>query len=257
VRRILLGGFSLIGLLSVIPITHAQDFTLRRIRVPILMYHYIGELPEDADVFRVNLTISSSQFRDHLQYLTDNNYTTISFYDLEQALRDGTSLPDKPVILTFDDGHLDHYTNAFPVLKQFGMTGTFFLVTGRIDAGDPAYMTWEQASEMRNAGMSMEPHTKNHPDLSNREEDYLVYEIVGSMESIQSHVGNNPAIFSYPGGRYDDNTLRVLEMTGVIRAVTTEFGNLHTTDNTLLMPRLRISNDTSVPGLAHLLSLTG
>lgn len=233
------------------------DGTLRRIRVPILMYHYVGPLPPGADQYRVNLTISTDLFRAHLQYLADEGYTTISLADLERALREGAELPERPVILTFDDGHIDHYTNVFPALQEFGQSGTFFLISGRVDAQDPAYISWEQAREMAEAGMSMQAHTKHHPDLRERDTDFLTYEIIGSVESIAAHTGQMPRFFAFPGGRYDDTVLALLDTTDIQRAVTTEFGNLHTTDNTLLLPRLRVSNDTTVSGLAYLLSLSG
>ena len=233
----------------------AQDGTLRRVRVPILMYHYVGELPPDADPYRIDLTVSEPLFRAHLHYLADEGYTTISFYDLDQALQDGHPLPEKPVILTFDDGHIDHYQAVLPALLEFNMTGTFFLITGRLDATDPAYITWEQAREMTQAGMSMEAHTKHHTDLRQRDIDHLTYEIIGSIASIEAQTGHTPRIFAYPGGRYDPAAVSFLETTPIIRAVTTEFGAYHTTDNRLLLPRLRVSNDTSVSGLAYLLTL--
>jgi peptidoglycan/xylan/chitin deacetylase (PgdA/CDA1 family) len=241
-------------------VSSAQDLgdgTLRRVRVPILMYHYVGDLPPNPDEFRVNLTVSTALFRAHLQYMADEGYTTISLADLENALREGTELPERPVVLTFDDGHIDHYTNVFPALQEFRQTGTFFLISGRLDAQDPAYISWEQAREMAEAGMSMEAHTKNHPDLRDRDTDFLTYEILGGIESIKAHKGVTPVFFAFPGGRYDDTVLTLMDTTTIQRAVTTEFGNLHTTDNTLLLPRLRVSNDTSVSGLAYLLSLGG
>jgi peptidoglycan/xylan/chitin deacetylase (PgdA/CDA1 family) len=249
---LLLLGMSISGYAQDAP---PSDYTLRRIRVPILMYHYVGELPPDADEYRVGLTIRPQTFRDHMVYLRDNGYTPISMYDLDAALRVGAPLPPKPVILTFDDGHLDHYVTVFPILQEFGFTGTFFLVTGFIDNGDPNYITWEMAAEMAAAGMAMESHTKYHPDLRNRDMDFLVYEVLGSIESIEAHVDAPVGIFSYPAGRYDDNTLAVLDETEILRAVTTESGAWHTTDNTLLVTRLRISGDLSVTGLAYLLNL--
>src|SRR5215467_12208364 len=87
--------------------------TLRRLRVPILMYHYISELPPHADETRRGLTVTPAIFRAHMQYLHDQGYTTISLYDLNDALTKGTPLPPKPIILTFDDGYHDAYINAF------------------------------------------------------------------------------------------------------------------------------------------------
>lgn len=253
--RGLVVGLLLALLVSGVRAQQAGDGTLRRIHVPILMYHYVGTLPPEADPYRVNLTVSRELFRAHLQYLAEGGYTTVSLADLEQALREGVELPEKPVILTFDDGHIDHYTNVFPLLREFGQTGTFFLISARLDAQDPAYISWEQAREMAEAGMSMEAHTKHHPDLRGRDLDFLVYEILGSVESIAAHTGRPPRFFAYPGGRYDDSVLALLATTDIQRAVTTEFGSLHTTDNTLLLPRLRVSNDTSVAGLAYLLEV--
>lgn len=230
------------------------DGTLRRIRVPILMYHYVSELPPDADAYRVDLTIRPDIFHEHLRYLHDEGYTTISLYDLDQALLYGTPLPARPVVLTFDDGYTDHYTNVFPMLKEFGFTGTFFIITGRVDSNDPAYMSWDQVKAMAEAGMSMESHTKSHLDLRGRDYDFLVYELLGSMESLEAHTGHPVGIFSYPAGRYDENTLLVLSELPVKRAVTTQSGIFETSDNRLELPRLRISSDTGVPGLAYLLN---
>ncbi len=235
------------------PLTMRGDGTLRDIRLPILMYHYISTLPADADKYRINLSVEPAMFRQHLQYLKDNGYTAVSLYDLDNALMYGTPLPQKPVILTFDDGYSDHYVTAFPLLKEFGMTGTFFIITDTADHSSVGYMTWEQISEMAAAGMSMESHTKTHADLRGRSYDFLVYEILGSLESVSAHTGRTGRMFCYPIGHYDDQTLAVLGATDVLRAVTTEFGVWHTSDNHLEMPRVRISNDTGVNALASLL----
>jgi peptidoglycan/xylan/chitin deacetylase (PgdA/CDA1 family) len=229
------------------------DGTLRRIRTPILMYHYVSVLPPDADATRVQLTVDPAMFRAHLRYLADNGYSTISLYQLDDALLHGTPLPPRPVILTFDDGYIDHYVNVFPALKEFGFTATFFIITGRPDTNDPAYMTWDQIQEMSLAGMSMESHTKTHQDLRERDYDFLVYEFLGSLQSIAAHTGHDPHMFAYPVGHYDDMTLSVLSQLPVWRAVTTERGALHTTDNRLEVPRVRINGDTTVPALTSLL----
>jgi peptidoglycan/xylan/chitin deacetylase (PgdA/CDA1 family) len=229
------------------------DGTLRRIHVPILMYHYVSNLPPDADATRIDLTVVPDMFRAHMRYLVEQGYTTISLYQLDDALRRGTLLPPNPVVLTFDDGYIDHYTSVFPILQEFGFTGTFFIITGFVDNNDPAYMTWNQIGEMAVADMSMESHTKTHRDLRNRDYDFLVYELLGSLESLTAHLGNTPHMFAYPVGHYDDAVLGVLSQTSVWRAVTTENGALQTTDNRLEMPRIRIHGTTGVNGLASLL----
>jgi peptidoglycan/xylan/chitin deacetylase (PgdA/CDA1 family) len=217
------------------------------------MYHYVSDLPEDADDVRTDLTLSPQLFRAHMDTLFYQGFTPVSLYDLDTALLNGTELPPKPVILTFDDGYSDHYTNVFPVLKAYDFTGTFFIITSTADAGDPAHLTWVQIQEMANAGMDMESHTKTHPDLRARDFDFLVYQMLGSMESLQAYTGRASHMFSYPVGRYDDATLSVAGSLPIWRAVTTANGARHTTDNRLELSRLRIHNFTGVTGLLELL----
>lgn len=238
-------------LLLVMPTT--ADDTVRRVRVPILMYHYVSPLPPDADDIREGLTINPQAFRDHIEYLHAEGYSTLSLYEINKALKHGHELPSKPIILTFDDSHIDHYTYVFPVLKEFGFIGTFFVITDFTDKQNPNHLTWEQVKEMAEAGMNMESHTKTHSTLVDRDFDFLVWEIIGSIESIEIHTGIRPDIFSYPVGRYDDNTLTMLDTTSVIRAVTTEYGTNHTMHNALLSPRLRITGGMGVAGLRNLL----
>lgn len=256
-RKLLLIFLSSISMLPMIVIqgqSDTFDYTLRRIRVPILMYHYVSNVPDDADQYRVELTVEPDVFRTHMEYLSEQGYIPISLSDLDQALLDGSPLPDKPVILTFDDGHIDHYLNVFPILQEFGFTGTFFLITGRIDNSDAAYVTWNHVQEMADAGMQMEAHTKDHQDLRDKSYDYLVYQIIGSVESIAAHSDYQATMFAYPGGRYDAATLSFMESTGIRRAVTTENGSWHTTDNAFEMKRVRVSGNTSSAGLAYLLT---
>lgn len=231
-----------------------SDGTMRRIQIPILMYHYIGQLPENADPYRIELTVSTQRFREHLEYLASQGYSSVSLYEVNSALLSGTALPVKPIVLTFDDGYRDHYDNVLPLLREFNFTGTFFVITGYADQGLPQYLSWLQIQEMAQQGMSIEPHTKSHIDLRQRSRDELIYEIVGSVESIQAHTGQSGAIFAYPGGRYDDQTLSVIQDTSIRRAVTTEHGSLLTSDNLYELPRLRISGEMSVTALGQLLN---
>lgn len=233
------------------------DGTLRRIRVPILMYHYVSPLPEDADDIRTDLTVSPELFSAHMRYLTESGYETISLYRLYNALVAGTPLPAKPVVLTFDDGYIDHYGYVLPVLREFGFTGTFFIITELVDFGTPGYLNWTQIAEMSAAGMSMESHSKSHLDFRNRDWDFFVHQVVGSFESLEAHTGQPAAMFCYPVGRYDEGTLAALQKLPVLLAVTTQYGLMHTSDNLLELPRLRIHNTTGVAGLAGLLSGNG
>jgi peptidoglycan/xylan/chitin deacetylase (PgdA/CDA1 family) len=230
------------------------DGTLRRLQVPILMYHYISPLPPDADAVRVGLTLDPTMFRQHIEYFEGAGYTTISLYEMDEALMNGTELPSNPVVLTFDDGYAEHYNYVFPLLREHRMTGTFFVITQFADNNAENYLTWAQVEDMEAAGMSMEAHTKNHVDLRNRNYDYLVFEIAGSIESIEAHTGTRSRMFAYPVGRYDANTLDVMASTNVLRAVTTQLGTWHTSDNRLEVARMRITNETNISSLIYLLN---
>ncbi|MBW4435610.1 MAG: polysaccharide deacetylase family protein [Pleurocapsa minor GSE-CHR-MK-17-07R] len=231
----------------------AWDGTLRRIRVPILMYHYVSTPPDTADTLRVNLSLEPEDFRAQMEYLFYEGFTPVSLYALHNALQTGAPLPAKPVILTFDDGYADHYTNVFPVLREFGFTGTFFIITGTADNNVAGYLTWPQIAEMSAAGMSMESHTRDHPDLRGRDYPYLVYQLLGALESLAAYTSQSPGFLAYPVGHYDDLVLTVLRTMPVRGAVTTQPGDLHTTGLELEMPRVRISYGMGAGALAGIL----
>jgi peptidoglycan/xylan/chitin deacetylase (PgdA/CDA1 family) len=251
-RRILFSLFVIL-LIMVSALPTRADSTRRRIRVPILMYHYISNPPSDADRYRLDLSVTPDQFEDQLVWLRDNDYTTISLDDLYQALTRGKRLPKRAVVLTFDDGYTDAYQNAFRLLKKYKMTGTFFVVTGWIDAEQPGYLTWAQAREMAQAGMSIQSHSRTHPDLSSGcDYDCLVYQILGSVQTIEAEIGVKPLFFCYPSGRYNAAVMDVLRQVGIEAAVTTLGGTLHVSDRLLELHRARVRGRTSVDDFAWL-----
>jgi peptidoglycan/xylan/chitin deacetylase (PgdA/CDA1 family) len=243
----------LLWLIASVPASHA-DGTRRRIRVPILMYHYVSVPPEDADRYRLDLSVTPDQFAAQLAWLRDNGYTTISLDDLYLALVYGSPLPPRPVILTFDDGYTDAYDHAFRLLRQQRMKGTFFVVTDWIDAQRPGYLTWAQAREMAGAGMAIQSHSRSHPDLTNGcDYDCLVFQILGSVETIEAEIGVRPRFFCFPSGRYDAAVLDILPQIGIIGAVTTRPGTLHTNDHLLDLKRVRIRGTTTLEDFAWML----
>ena len=227
---------------------------LRRVHVPILMYHYISNPPPDADAIRLDLSVSPDNFQQQMQWLKDKGYTAITPDDLVAAMTRGSQLPDRPVLITFDDGYLDAYTNALPVLKHFGFIGTFFVVTSWIDEGHSGYLSWEQAKEMVQEGMYVQNHTSEHKDMRNRDHDWLVYQILGAEESIEAHTGVRPRFFCYPSGEFDDAVMRELRAAGVVAAFTTNDGSYDYSDDLLRLPRVRIRGSTSLATFAQLLT---
>lgn len=211
-------------------------------RVPILMYHYISVPPPGADKYRVDLSVTPDNFERQLSYLKANGFKTVSLADVYAHLSEGKPLPPKPVVLTFDDGYLDAYTKAFPLLKKYGMRGTFFVSTDLINYKNPEHVTWKMVREMADAGMSIESHARTHRDLRQRDNAFLLWEILGPVEQITHYAGKKPCFFAYPSGRYDANVMKMLREVGMLAAVTTEPGAIQSLGNAMLWPRLRVRN---------------
>lgn len=225
----------------------------RSLSVPILMYHYVSEAPDPSDAVRVDLSVPPAAFREHLQALREAGYETTTMRDLTMALQTGAELPAKPILLTFDDGYRDAYAEALPALRDAGYVGTFFLLTEPIDAGNPAYVTWDQVIEMHAAGMEMQAHGYTHVDLRGRSVDYLVWQMLGSKEAIEERTGETVRFFCYPSGHYDEVAIQVLRSAHYWAAVTTHQGVDHASNRLFELQRLRVHGHYTGQNLLTLL----
>jgi peptidoglycan/xylan/chitin deacetylase (PgdA/CDA1 family) len=221
--------------------------------VPILMYHYISELPPDADVYRRDLTVLPAHFEEQLQYLQAQGYQSVLLADIYEMLTTGKPLPEKPIVLTFDDGYKDAYTDALPLLQKYGFVGEFFLLATPAHYEAPQYLTWNDVRAMADAGMSMQAHGRDHYDLTGRSYEFLVYQILGAREAVEAHSGQPVRFFCYPSGRYDDDTIAVVESAGYWGAVTTAWGTELRLDNRYTWPRIRVKGNLSLDGFANIL----
>ncbi len=123
-------------------------------QIPILLYHRVGTEQDQ-------LTVSIKRFEEDLLNIQREGYQTISLSQLKDLLRgSATNVPEKPIVITFDDGYLNNYTNAFPVLQKYSMTASFYIITGII--GQPDRMTISQIQEMNKATMDFGSHTITH-----------------------------------------------------------------------------------------------
>ena len=231
------------------------DGVTRLARVPILMYHYLSTPPAGADIYRQDLSVPPELFAAHLDRMLAEGYTTISLYDLQAHLTQGAPLPEKPVVITFDDGYRDNYENAFPLLRERGMTATFFVVTDFIDEARPAYLTWEMVREMYAGGMSIESHGRNHTTLKGQNADYLVWQALGSLETIEYELGVRPRFVSYPAGEYDPLTIDIFKSAHYWAGATTVQGATHSSDDLFRLTRVRVRNTTTPDELVQLLAL--
>jgi peptidoglycan/xylan/chitin deacetylase (PgdA/CDA1 family) len=221
------------------------DGVVRTVKVPILMYHYISTPPPDADAYRIDLSTPPDLLAAHLDRLVAEGYTTISLYQLLAHLLQGAPLPDKPVVITFDDGYRDNHANAFPLLRERGMTATFFVITDFIDEKRPLYLSWDMAREMLAAGMSIESHGRNHFTLKGQADDYLVWQALGSLETLQFELGARPRFISYPAGDYDQSTIDIFRSANYWAGLTTEQGTQQSSEHPFEWERIRVRNTTT------------
>ncbi len=231
------------------------DGKTRTASVPILMYHYISTPPVATDKIRVGLSVTPEMFESQIKLLVDNGFTTITLFELYDNLATGKALPDKPIVLTFDDGYVDNYEYAFPILKKYQQTGTFFVLTGPADFKDPAYMSWAMVKEMSDAGMDIQLHSKDHVDLRRRRYEDLVWQIIGGRQSIEGHTGKPVVFMAYPSGKYDSTVMKFLSDNNFWGAVTTVSGRTHSLSDALTWTRIRVAGQLRLSDYAKLLGI--
>lgn len=181
----------------------ASNSSLLAWHIPILMFHHIGDIPANADKIRIGLTVSTATFANDLSILQKKHYHPITFSTLESYLTQHQPLPDKPIMITLDDGYDDNYTNAFPALTKEHFPAIFYIITDKV--GTEGYMTWEQVKDLKQSGQEIGSHTRSHPDLEvisvypNRLKDELA-----TAKSILEAHGLGPILsLAYPSGKFN------------------------------------------------------
>jgi peptidoglycan/xylan/chitin deacetylase (PgdA/CDA1 family) len=218
-------------------LAHAQE-----LRCPILMYHYIAEPPEAAA--QRSLWVSPANFAAQLDRLREEGFTTITLRTLYDALTSGASLPAKPIVLSFDDGHASAYASAYPLLRERGMTGTFFIVTSYMDQWWE-YLTWGQAAEMWTGGMEIGCHSTTHTSLRGLGAAALAAEVEGAADTIETALGRRPEFYCYPFGHVDRAAARAVRESGFLAAVTTQDGIVTNNSALYYLPRVRVRHTTT------------
>ena len=132
-----------------------------RLLVPVFMYHHVSNLPTD-NALDYSLTVTTTDFNAQLDWLQQQGYTSINMTELFNALYYGKALPPHPMILTFDDGYVDMYTDALPALLAHHDRGVFYIITGMIGG---RYLTWSQVHVLQDEGMQIASHTVHHVNI--------------------------------------------------------------------------------------------
>lgn len=214
------------------------------VRLPVLMYHHVGEPAADASDLTRRLTVSTAQFEEQMSYLQQAGYKTVSQDQLYRAMYYGEPLPAKPVMLTLDDGFLDNYEVAAPILGKYGHRATFFIITDKV--GVLGYMNWDQVVDLERMGMDIGSHTVSHPDLTILGAAGLERELIGSAVVINEKLGHPVYWLCYPSGAFNKGVWEHTWSAGYLSAFTTMPGEIHHTSYSLVQPRWRVGPGTGI-----------
>lgn len=207
-------------------------------RVPILMYHYVEYVHDERDTIRKTLSLTPFVFEKQLQTLIGDGYTFITTKDLADVLDGRARLPAKPIILTFDDGYGDFYTDVFPLLKKYNVRAVAYVVPGFSDKLN--YMTSAQVTEVAKSGIvEIAAHTMHHVWLKGMSKEQATYEIEESKKMLEANYGISVVSFAYPYGAFDEQAADIAKKAGFRTAVSTVPGIKSSKNNQYFLYRIR------------------
>ena len=196
----------------------------------ILMYHAIGQPNEPAGPF----VMPAHRFAKQISWLKKMSYQPISLAQFLECQRENRLPPARSVVITFDDGYADNYTMAFPILRQYGIPATIFLVTDFVDLvntwdqevqlqGRPL-MSWTQIQEMAGQGIDFGAHSKTHHSLTAIPLLQAKDEITGSRRQLETKLDVPVTLFAYPYGEYNPSIQTVIQDAGFTAGCTIDTG---------------------------------
>jgi peptidoglycan/xylan/chitin deacetylase (PgdA/CDA1 family) len=218
--------------------------------IPVLMYHHVrndhGRIPK--------LTVSVREFERQMSALQAAGFHTISPDSLVAYVAgERVILPDKPIVITFDDGYEDNYSQAFPILKRHGFQAAIFVVGINFDR--PNRLTSHQVREMLADGFTIGAHSMTHKHLTDISGEQLTYEVAGSKRVAERATHHQVKYFSYPGGHFNVETINALREAGYKGAFTGLTGlNRPRIDHVFMLRRIAVNSFTNFDKLLERLN---
>jgi peptidoglycan/xylan/chitin deacetylase (PgdA/CDA1 family) len=213
----------------------------------ILMYHNIGIPPKGSRI--PNLFVTPRMFRFQMGYLRLAGFKVLPLSDLITEVSGGIQARNLAAI-TFDDGYVDFYRNAYPILKQSGYPSTVYVVSGlvgRDNVWDAAnentakpLMDWDMIREVSANGVRIGSHTKSHPQLTTLEGPQLEAELRDSKKTLEDQLGLAVDDFCYPYGDHNSVVRDAVQQAGYRTAVTTQRGHVTEGQDPFLLRRIPI-----------------
>ena len=187
------------------------------------------------------LAVAEKDFDAQMNYLSSHGYVSITPDELYSGLNGEIELPPKPVLITFDDGYADNYTNAFPILKYYGMRATIFVIPAFVGKYNN-YLTWDELREMEENGITVESHTMNHYKLEELPDDEIRSELLNSKQMLEEQLGHPVEFLAYPTGTYNLHIAGIAKAVGYKGAYTIKYGNVDLGSNFYALERVPIFN---------------
>lgn len=234
----------------------AQTWNRHGARIPILMYHSISdEIGARHPYYETNT--SPRIFRQQMSFLHQNGYSAIGLEKAVNTLK-GRAYDPKSVVITFDDGYRDFYTEALPILREYRMTATLFVVTGltcnlrsRFKGKD--CLTWAEVKELRLNEIEVGSHTETHPELNSMKPARIEDEVGRSKQTIEEKTGDPVHSFSYPYAFPESNhsliafLSQTLEKYGYENGVSTILGTAQRNSDRFFLPRVPVNTWDDLP----------
>ena len=223
--------------------------------VPILMYHAVAENPSAATR---RLSVTPRSLDEQIAFLVDRGFTGMTFSDLADAFEAGKALPERPVVLTFDDGYADFASAAWPILRRYDFPATVFVTSGWIaDAGPNAagapldkMLNWAQVRELAAAGIEIGAHSHSHPELDQLADDTLCGELRVGRALLEDCVGAPVRALAYPFGYSSPRVRLAARAAGYRCAAAVRNIRATSSDDLFMLPRLTIRRSTDQTAFA-------
>lgn len=207
-------------------------------RIPILMYHYVEYVQDKGDTIRQSLAITPVTFSKQIETLLNAGYTFITARELGEMFDGKRNIPDKPILITFDDGYRDFYTDVYPIIQKYHVKATVYVISGFI--GYKNYMNEDQIMVIAASGLvDIGSHTVHHMGLANAPREEIKKELIESKKELETRISTPVVSFAYPDGRYDDMAVQEVSASGYTTAVATKQGIDIGPDNRFALVRIR------------------
>lgn len=230
---------------------YARTYVLKKkYDIPVIMYHRVVNDESEGGVHGTYVT--AKKFEEHLKFLKEHNYETITFKELLNiGYRNRFNRGKKYIILTFDDGYEDNYKIAFPLLKKYQFNCIIYLVShltyNKWDVEVPEnpekrfpLMTWDMIKEMQKYGIEFGGHTMTHQKLAHIPFEKAKEEIVKSKEVLEKNLGEKLVCFAYPYGDLNEEVKAFVKECGYSFAVATDSGDISFSEDLFQIRRIGI-----------------